>query len=188
MTLYGAAIVLNGGSYLTFTTGIALQHFIYSLLFLGTFMLPVLFSTLLWKSGKISSLEMPKREERYAPFLITLVCYAAVIAFAWKLPVPRLFIFLVGGGFMAILWSFVINLKWKISIHMTGIGGLMGIIYGIAHKFRMEPVLILTAISVVAGLLGTSRMILKAHTPAQVYVGFLSGFLLETLYCMAGSQ
>ncbi len=183
MTTYATLIVFNGGSYLSYTTNGAMQRFIFSLLFLGTFLLPVLFSTILWKNGNITSLEMPKRDERHAPFALTLVCYFAVLYLLWKLPVPRLIAFITLGGILAILWSFLINLRWKISIHMTGIGGLFGLIYGLSYSMNMPMIYLLMIIAVIAGVLGMSRMLLKAHTPAQVYVGFLSGFFIEVGYC-----
>lgn len=183
MTTYAAAIVLNGGSYLTYTTGANMQRFIYGFLLLGTFILPGLLSLFLWKNGKVSSLEMPKREERTMPFIMTMFCYILVLFLLWKLPIPRLILFIVSGGFLAIIWSFFITLRWKISIHMTGIGGLMGLVYGISYSLSLAPLYVLMAMAIVAGLLGTSRMLLKAHTPAQVYIGFLSGFLIELLYC-----
>ena len=77
----------------------------------------------------------------------------------------------------------LINLRWKISIHMTGIGGLFGLIYGLSYSMNMPMIYLLMIIAVIAGVLGMSRMLLKAHTPAQVYVGFLSGFFIEVGYC-----
>jgi membrane-associated phospholipid phosphatase len=37
-------------------------------------------------------------------------------------------------------------------------------------------------IALVAGILGSSRLTLDAHTKSQVYVGFLVGFFVEIIY------
>jgi membrane-associated phospholipid phosphatase len=65
----------------------------------------------------------------------------------------------------------LINLHWKISIHAMGIAGpLTALIY----LFGL-PGLILTLI---VPLVGWSRVYLKRHTPWQVIIGTILGFVL----------
>ena len=90
-------------------------------------------------------------------------------------------VFVVGGGLL-LFFAFLVNLRWKISIHMLGIGGLMGMAFGFAWIFQLHMVNVLMLMAVLAGALGTARLILKAHSPAQVYTGFMSGFMIESGY------
>lgn len=182
MPLYATWILFNSGSYLGYITTPAMQQFIYIVIFVTTCFLPALSSWLLLRNGKIGSLEMPDRKERSVPFVFALISYATCIFLLYKLPVPRLITIFVSGGGLIILYAFIINLRWKISIHMMGIGGLMGMIFCYAWLFHVHMIFILMLIAIVAGILGTVRMVLKAHSPGQVYAGFLSGFLLEFGY------
>ena len=182
MPLYATWIILNTGSYLSFSTSPILQKFIYFVVFISTTLLPSLGAWLLMKNGKINSLEMPERTERNLPFIITLLCYVASVYLLFNMPIPRIFAYMVAGGLLAIIWAFIINLKWKVSIHMMGIGGLMGLMLGYALLFHVNMIFILIMISSLAGILGWARLKREAHTPAQVYVGFVGGFFIELFY------
>ena len=122
---------------------------------------------------------MSDRKDRTIPFIATLFCYAAGAYLLFSLPVPRIFGVMVSGAALAILWCLLVNLKWKISIHMVGIGGVMGILFGFAYYFHANVLLALIILSVLAGILGTARLLRNAHLPSQVYLGFLGGFFLE---------
>ncbi len=182
MPLFATWIILNTGSYLSFSTSPILQKFIYFVVFISTTLFPSLGAWLLMKKGKISSLEMPKRTERNSPFIITLLCYVASVYLLFNMPIPRIFSYMVAGGLLAIIWAFIINLKWKVSIHLMGIGGLMGLMFGYALLFHVNMIFILIVISSLAGILGWARLKLLAHTPAQVYVGFVGGFFIELAF------
>jgi membrane-associated phospholipid phosphatase len=64
---------------------------------------------------------------------------------------------------------------------MIGIGGLTGMLFGLSQILNAGLEVIITGLILVSGLLGTARMQLGAHTPAQIYTGFVIGFLTEWL-------
>ena len=72
-----------------------------------------------------------------------------------------------------------VNLFWKISTHTAAIGGVAGALIAFSGIFSYNPVWWLCIIIIVAGLLGTSRMILRQHSLSQVVAGFLLGFVLS---------
>jgi membrane-associated phospholipid phosphatase len=62
---------------------------------------------------------------------------------------------------------------------MIGIGGFTGMLIAISQILG-APILSIIIISIlIAGLLGSSRLVLNAHTPLQVYTGFLIGLFTE---------
>ena len=69
----------------------------------------------------------------------------------------------------------VITFRWKISMHMTAIGGLCGflLVWGMNYQGDVRNAFILFLL--LSGILATSRLYLKKHTPLQVYLGFLFG-------------
>ena len=75
----------------------------------------------------------------------------------------------------------LINVKWKISTHSAGIGGVAGALIAFAEIFSFNPVWWLCLVLLLAGLVGTSRMILRQHTLAQVVCGFLVGMACSVI-------
>jgi membrane-associated phospholipid phosphatase len=69
----------------------------------------------------------------------------------------------------AIVWG--ITIYWKISIHMVGIGGPIIALWfsGYNHPIIMGVIII---------LVGIARIILRAHTPAQVITGTIFAMVL----------
>ena len=83
------------------------------------------------------------------------------------------------GAAASVVLAILINLKWKVSIHMIGIGGIVGMFFGMSSFLLIDlrfPILISL---LVAGLIGTARMAMGSHKPPQLYVGFLIGFCCE---------
>lgn len=76
--------------------------------------------------------------------------------------------------------ALVISYSWRISLHTIGIGGVIGLLcyLQICQPFASAVALsLLPPILVVAGLIGSARLQLNAHTPLQVYVGYLVGIV-----------
>ena len=61
---------------------------------------------------------------------------------------------------------------------MLGIGGVVGILFSLNILFGGLLQLIILSV-LLAGFLGVARINEKAHTHAQIYTGFLVGFLIE---------
>ena len=84
------------------------------------------------------------------------------------------------GAAFSVTAAFVINLKWKISIHMLGMGGIVGTIIGLILRYQIDAVPLVISLVILSGLVGYSRLRLDAHTPLQVYAGFVLGTLILT--------
>lgn len=139
---------------------------------------------LLRRAGLISSLEMPHREERIAPFVMTLIYYAMTYYLIRQAHMDAVVLGLFSGAIIALLSTTFITTRWKISVHLVGIGGLVGTVAGIADIHGI-PVLPWLAMGILlTGSLGTARLLASDHTPAQVYAGGVLGFLC-TYGCIA---
>ena len=73
----------------------------------------------------------------------------------------------------------IINLKYKISAHMVGIGGLLGSLIVVSYVLKYNAVPQLSVLVLLAGVIATCRLYLKAHEPKQIYSGFFLGFLTQ---------
>ena len=177
MPLYGAVIFLNLPFYAFSLLPEAVKWYVISCNLLFTFFMPVFIIMLMKRFNMISSVTLENREDRKYPILFTAVFYISNYYFLKKvhLPAPYLF-FLLAGMFSLISTLFITN-YWKISMHMTGIGGLCGSFLLLSVIWPIDVRLILATLFLVAGITGTARLILNVHSPAQVTAGFFAGFL-----------
>jgi hypothetical protein len=151
---------------------------------LMTVVFPLISMLLLRRSGLISSLEMPHREERFVPFVMVLIYFTMAYYLIRQAHLDPVVLGIFSGAIIALVACIVITLRWKISLHLVGIGGLVGTVAGIADIHGV-PVLSWLALTIVlAGLLGTARLLTGSHVPQQVYAGGVLGFL-STYGCIA---
>lgn len=129
--------------------------------------------------GIISDVHLNLRRERFFPYMIICVCYVVSALYLFNINAPTwMWMFLFGAAIASII-SLVVNFYWKISGHMAGIGGIIGLLckinsYGDA-VFDLMPIICVLIIA--AGILGTSRIAMERHTLWQVIAGVFNGFL-----------
>ena len=182
MPTYGFLIIFFTDNYISVFTSLGLRLLILAITFVFTFMFPFINAIILLKAGRIKSLSMEDHTERYIPYATTVLYYFALYYLFYSIEeIPSFFKVLVLGAGLSVLLTFIINFKWKISAHTIGIGGIAGAMLGTVYRLQMELYLILMLIILIAGIEGYARLKLNAHTPPQIYTGFLLGFLVEFL-------
>lgn len=127
---------------------------------------------------RISSLYMQTRTERHFPYLAACLGLFLLTYWLHQLPISPLFYSMTLGAAVATTFVFFINLKWKISAHATGIGGIIGGYLSQHALLEQYPsLLLISLLLLLSGLLGCARIYLKAHSPSQWFAGFILGFL-----------
>jgi hypothetical protein len=154
---------------------------ILSIIFILTFLFPVMLILIMKQKGMIRSLQLDSRQERVIPFTLSTILYIITFYMIRQLPVAELFSLILLGSVLILVSALLINFVWKISIHMIGVGGMMGAFAGIATRLNLDMNRIIVLIILVAGITGFARLKLHAHTPAQVYAGFVFGVVLMWL-------
>lgn len=152
---------------------------ILGLLFISTVLMPLTFVFMMLRMGRIDTMQMERQRERNWPLLTTAMIYAGGYYAIRSRAVPDFIQLFLLGAVIGMLLALVVNLKWKISLHMIGIGGLCG---GITAAFMLGidgNLWLAAGCFLAAGLLGTARLYLHAHSPVQVLAGFLTGFAVE---------
>lgn len=154
----------------------------------GTFVFTALFPALpvlfLIKKGEVHDVFISKREERTMPYLFSFLAYVFWALFMWRTLQFPLFIVAMGiGSALSIFIILLINMKWKISAHVAGMGGITGAIFGVSYRLAINPVWLFVLILTVSTLVAISRIELKAHTPAQTLGGFIVGFIAVFVPC-----
>lgn len=70
--------------------------------------------------------------------------------------------------------------KDKISMHSMGMGALVSTML-VLPKFSIHDLTTpFLSVLIIAGLIGSSRLYLQAHTLRQVYMGYVVGFLVQS--------
>lgn len=139
---------------------------------------------LLLRSKMISSIMVERRQERNLPYLIQALCLASLLFIFRRLGLSNLLLMSVTGVMVAVLAAWYINRYWKISAHAIGMGGFMGFLWSMQNT-ALHPVYLPLLLSIIfAGVVGTARLRLAAHSPAQVYLGYAIGVasMLLTLF------
>ena len=147
------------------------------LVFLTSFLVPVLLMLLLLRLGHISSLKMNRRDERIYPYTLTVVFYYLTYFVLKKLNLPAIYLYLMSGVTLLAFLTLAINFFWKISSHMIAAGALAGLATGLSFFLGTNLGMWIFAGIMWAGFIGYARLALDAHDPAQVYAGFGLGFI-----------
>ena len=148
-----------------------------------TCILPLIFLSVLRHFKLVKDLHVNVREERFIPYLFTALCYAVAAYFLYFRHSPQWFIMFLVGSAITILVMALINLKWKASAHMAGIGGVIALVYQI-HVLGLSAFdlfWLLCLLIMVAGLLGSARLALRRHDIWQVLAGVIVGFVCVSL-------
>ena len=143
--------------------------------YISTILMPSLLIHLYRRFQGWTSKELGRKERRIVPYLISILCYFGCFFLMEYRNTPRVISIILVAALVIQMVCALINVWWKISTHTAGIGGLAGglVVYSIAFSFN--PIWWLAFVILLAGMVGTARMILRQHTLAQVVTGFLVG-------------
>jgi hypothetical protein len=186
MPLLSIYSLINASSYFTFRIHEKVIYIVYLTVFVFTLILPALSTMILFKFDLLNKFESPDKNDRKLPYLITAIYYTSAYYLLNKIPLPSVILLSLMGATLIIIIASVINLFWKISAHMIGIGGLVGSLLALTFKYMVDTDPYLTLSIMGAGLLGFSRLKLNAHTPMQVYGGFLLACFIQFLIVYFG--
>ena len=148
-----------------------------------TCIFPLIFLSVLRHFKLVKSLHVEVREQRLIPYLFAVLCYLVAAYYLYYCHSPQWFIMFMVGSAITVLVMALINLKWKISAHMAGIGGVIALVYQI-HVLGLSAFdlfWLLCICIIVAGLLGSARLALKRHDIWQVLAGVIVGFLCVSM-------
>lgn len=155
---------------------------------LFSFAIPAMLIYMLYRMKMISDLSLKIRRERFYPYLITLISYSAMILYYHRMDMPTWFLMIMAASVVIMVIAILITLTWKISAHMFGVGGLIGGAMAVSYFVeRSNPYYMFMGLFIIAGLVGTSRLILRRHTLHQVIAGFLLGFMVSFLFVWVGT-
>ncbi len=146
------------------------------LTYLFTVMLPTLLIHLYRRYQGWNLIELGHRERRMVPYAISILCYFTCIYVMERLHMPHFMGSIIIAALLVQIVCALINIWWKISTHTAAVGGVGGALFAFSYYLGFNPTWWLCMVFLVAGILGSSRMILRQHSLGQVVGGFWIGF------------
>ena len=146
-----------------------------------TILTPTITIFLFRKINGFARQELSERKKRYVPILLTIISYVFCLLMMRKLNIPW---YMTGIIFVSLVISIIcilVNLKWKLSEHMAGMGGIIGGLVSFSALFSYNPVVWLCLFILIAGIWGSARIVLGHHTLGEVLSGFVVGLVCSFL-------
>ena len=179
MPVYAMLLIFEFNPYIDLQIPKNVQIIVLSILSIFTILLPLLTAIILHKLGVVKSIYMKTAEERKWPFLLSVLWYYLGFELLTNVSLPASLYLLMIGAITVILIAHFITLRWKISVHMLGVGGVIGAMIGLSQRFQFNHFYIILFMFFVAGLIGYARLKTNSHNYRQVYAGFILGIMIE---------
>lgn len=177
MPFYSLALLAVYTSFYHLYAGQVLRFLIPTLLF--TLFIPSLFIFVLKKMRYIRDYSLDYAPDRTLPYMIFIISNISLTLFFYNSHVSYWVLGLVASSVFIAFVGMILNFFWKVSAHMLGMGGLLGGVLSICFNVNgSNPMVLFAILFLLAGILGVCRLYLRANSAAQVYTGFIIGFVL----------
>jgi len=144
---------------------------------INTLILPALALLMLRALGFVKNLSMYEREGRTLPYIVSMFFYAwTTVSFFMDKGIPSSLRILLLGVSIGLAVCFFTNvLLMKVSLHVTGATSFLVYLTGLYFQSEKDILIFVIIALLGAGMMGTARLVLRAHTPREVMAGYLVG-------------
>ena len=157
-----------------------LQLIVLGLVFTLTYLVPLLKLLFLKKFRFIKDFQVSTIKERRFPIIFMMLLLYFLGNSIIQIPTIRNLGILFFGTSLSLTCIYVLfSLKLKSSLHLVSMGNMIGffLIMTNINSLSMLPIIILLIL--LSGILASSRMYLKAHTPIELLIGFSLGIICQ---------
>lgn len=151
-------------------------------IFILTVIIPIISYLILRNIGLVSSIYMPNlRERKYPLYINILLLFLILYKVIPNNYTAELYYFFVGliAASMAALLLLFFNLKC--SLHLMGMGSLLMFLIGLSIHFEINIIIALSILTLLTGLVASSRLYLEAHSRSELFIGFCIGMITQLL-------
>jgi hypothetical protein len=151
---------------------------ILSLIFLVTYLIPLLILVFLKKLKIIESYQTESIKDRKLPLALMITLFYLLgntINTIANLKDLGLLFYATSLGLFLIYMLFYF--KIRASIHLFSMGIPIGFFMILSSLYSQSFLIVIILLFLVAGLLASARLHLKAHTNKEIYIGFFTGIL-----------
>ncbi|SDZ56017.1 hypothetical protein SAMN05444412_12434 [Rhodonellum ikkaensis] len=153
---------------------------IFSVIVVNTLVLPLFMIFILRLTKVIPSVLIEDKKDRIFPFsIISMLYFITSYLFYVKAWVDFTLVFTLFVLTVCLILLTSITVFWKISAHMTGVSGLLAIVLVMSLRYPMVDLLYpLIGVIILSGAIASARLHLNAHSPLEIFGGFLLGFVV----------
>ena len=156
------------------------QFIILAMIFVATYFIPLLALILLKFLGLIEDFQVRTIRERKIPVLFMMVLFYFLGYILANIPMLKDLGFLFYGTSISLFCIYVFfAFKIKSSLHLVSMGNAIGFFLVLSNIYYISLLPLLMILIVLSGLLASSRLYLKAHTPKELLLGFFIGVLSQ---------
>jgi len=174
-------VLFNSGTLISFyPTSVKVRIFL--LIFVYTLVLPLLMLPIFLRQKLVKSIHMFNHTERIIPLLFAFLFYGFTVYTLMGIKGLSVVEMFMLASTIAVFVTMAISFFWKISAHMVGMGGATAFLLILNLRQGADfPSFIIVAL-LLSGLVGSARLSLDEHSPSQIYIGYLLGFI--TMFIM----
>ena len=157
-----------------------LQLIVLGLVFALTYVVPVLLLLFLRNFGFIKDFQVSTIKERRFPVIFMILLLYFLGNTIIQIPTIRNLGILFYGTSLSLICIYILfSVKLKSSLHLVSMGNMIGffLIMTNINSLSMLPIIILLIL--LSGILASSRLYLKAHTPVELLIGFFLGIVCQ---------
>ncbi len=135
----------------------------------------------MYRLNLVKSLTIEGRDERLYPYIATSIFFFLSCYLIWQINISPVYYYSLMGASILALLTLLINIFWKISAHTISIGGVLGILISLQAVLLIDLLWLIAGTILIGGAVGFARLRAGTHTQAQVYSGYIIGFLTTFL-------
>jgi hypothetical protein len=141
-------------------------------------LIPLTIYYLLKSLGKLDTVMAERVEQRRIPLAIQALLIFILTRQSVTLErAPELYFFFLGAFGSTVSAFSLLFLRFKISLHMLGLGGLLTFLIGLSIHGQLNIINTIAFVLVVTGLTASSRLYMHAHDGLELTVGFIAGIV-----------
>ena len=152
------------------------EYTILTVIFIGTYLFPIILLGLLKRFEMINSFHMVSIEERKYPTLLFISISLFIGGWLYRISIVDILALLFFGyGLSFICASLFLYLKLKINLHALSISCLIGFLIYYSYYYKINLIPNLAILFILGVLVVSARLQLRAHQLNEVVLGSIVG-------------
>lgn len=174
MPTLGLFLIFKSATFLSYIP-FNLQKILIYIIAIVTLFIPVFMLPFLYMRKFVKTFELDDRSERVLPFFLTTVLFLVGYIYMRQINAPEAIQLYILAVTIVSLAASIITMFWKISVHMAGIGGVLGLIFVFSMKYMAQMDDLILVFILLSGIVASSRLYLNSHNIPQILSGFILG-------------
>ena len=123
--------------------------------------------------------QIDNREHLHIPYILSILSFLTCVLLFVNIHIAGFMRGILYGALIAQIIGALINTRWKISTHMLGMGGLVGAYMAFSEVLYFNPIIGISTLAILSGMVGSARIIFAKHTLLQIITGFVLGYVCQ---------